>query len=165
MERLADLAVEARPEWRSDVGFLGESEVTSLLAETGDLNLFLPFPDSETTELAVLHLSTRRVVGLQVKTVDVDGKGMHATVNIYGPSFRPGPTTLLVVLAWHRDQARFHNDCLLIPSGELAEIAHDDGYGHLTFDWLPRSPAPILLDTYRVVLGDLRTRVAGVVAR
>ena len=161
VERLAELPIEARPEWRSDVGFLGESEVTRLLAETGDLNLFRPFPDSETAELAVLHLGTRRVVGLQVKTIDVDGKRMHATVNIHRPSFRPAPATLLVVLAWHRDQARFHEDCLLIPSVELAEIAHDDGFRHLTFDWLPRSSVPTLLDKYRVALGDLPARMTG----
>src|SRR5690349_14701519 len=31
-------------EWRSDLGFLGESEATRLLAEDGDLNLFRAFP-------------------------------------------------------------------------------------------------------------------------
>ena len=55
------------PMWRSDVGFLGEAEVVRLLAESGDLNLFRPFPDLETSELAVLHLESRRVLGIQVK--------------------------------------------------------------------------------------------------
>ncbi len=35
--------IEVRPEWRSDLGFLGEAEVIRRLAETGDLNLFRPF--------------------------------------------------------------------------------------------------------------------------
>jgi hypothetical protein len=164
VERLAEAPLEARPVWRSDVGFLGESEVTRLLAETGELNLFRPFPDSETAELAVLHLNTRSVVGLQVKTVDVDETRMHATVNIYGRSFRPAPSTHLVVLAWLRDRERFHDDCLLIPSVEVSEITHDDGYGHLTFDWLPRSATPDPFANYRVNINDLRARVTGLVA-
>jgi hypothetical protein len=133
-------------------------------AETGDLNLFRPFPDSETAELAVLHLNTRSVVGLQVKTVDVDERRMHATVNIYGASFRPAQSTYLVVLAWLRDHARFHDDCLLIPSVEVSDIAHSDGYGHLTFDWLPRSATPDPFAKYRVSINDLRARVTGLVA-
>jgi hypothetical protein len=164
VERLAEAPLEARPVWRSDVGFRGELEVARVLAETGDLNLFRPFPDSETAELAVLHLNTRSVVGLQVKTVDVDERRMHATVNIYGASFRPAQSTYLVVLAWLRDHARFHDDCLLIPSVEVSDIAHSDGYGHLTFDWLPRSATPDPFAKYRVSINDLRARVTGLVA-
>jgi hypothetical protein len=164
VERLEEVPVEARPEWRSDLGFLGESEVTRLLAETGDLNIFRPFPDSETAELAVLHLTTRRVIGLQVKTVDVVETRMRATVNVYAPSFRPAPTTFIVVLAWLRDQSRFHDYCLLIPSLELVDIARDDGYGHLSFDWLPRSTGPDPFEKYRVAINDLRTRVSSLVS-
>jgi hypothetical protein len=164
VEPLEEVPVEARPEWRSDLGFLGESEVTRLLAETGDLNIFRPFPDSETAELAVLHLTTRRVIGLQVKTVDVVETRMRATVNVYAPSFRPAPTTFIVVLAWLRDQSRFHDYCLLIPSLELVDIARDDGYGHLSFDWLPRSTGPDPFEKYRVAINDLRTRVSSLVS-
>jgi hypothetical protein len=164
VERLAEPPLEARPVWRSDVGFRGELEVARLLAETGDLNLFRPFPDSETAELAVLHLNTRSVVGLQVKTVDVDADRMRATVNVYGPSFRPAPSTFIVVLAWLRDQSRFHDDCLLIPTVELVDIAHDDGNGHLAFDWLPRSATPDPFAKYRVSINALRARVTGLVA-
>jgi|SRR5579859_366560 len=65
VERLAEATFEARPEWRSDLGFLGEMEVTRQLAEDGNLNLFRPFPDSETAELTVLNLTSRRVIGLR----------------------------------------------------------------------------------------------------
>jgi len=58
--------------WRSDLGSLGEIEIARLLAESGDLNLFRPFPDLETSELAALHLATRRVLGIQIKTIGVD---------------------------------------------------------------------------------------------
>jgi hypothetical protein len=164
LERLEEVHVESRPEWRSDVGFLGESEVTRLLAQSGELNLFRPFPDSETTELAVLHLNTRRVIGLQIKTLEIDETRLRATVNVYGPSFRPAPSTFIVVLTWHRDDAQFHEDCLLIPSTDLLDIAHDDGHGHLSFDWLPVGRTPDLFRKYRVTINDLRARVMGLVA-
>jgi hypothetical protein len=164
VERLAEGPQEARPVWRSDVGFRGELEVARLLAVTGDLNLFRPFPDSETAELAVLHLNTRSVVGLQVKTIEVAAERMRATVNVYRPSFRPAPTTFIVVLAWLRDQSRFHDDCLLVPTVELVDIAHDDGNGHLAFDWLPGSATPDPFVKYRVASNDLRARVTELVA-
>jgi hypothetical protein len=147
------------PEWRSDVGFLGEAEVTRRLAESGELNLFRPFPDSETAEIAVLHRVSRRVVGLQVKTVDVTEARLHATVHVYAPSFRASPTTHIVVLAWLRDGSRFHEECLLIPSTELLDIASDDGTGHLQFVFDPGSRGQPQLDPYRHRLVELRTEV------
>ena len=142
------------PEWRSGVGFLGESEVTRLLAASGDLNLFRPFPDSETSELAVLHLGTRRVVGLQIKTVEVDQSRMRATVNVYASSFRPSTSTYFVVLAWVRDEGRFHDECLLIPSTELTKIAQLSG-SHLSFDWHPGSDKSRQIASYRQKRADL----------
>jgi hypothetical protein len=67
--KVAAGAAAPRPEWRSDLGFLGESEVVRRLAEGGELNLFRPFPDLETSELVALHLVSRSVVGIQIKTV------------------------------------------------------------------------------------------------
>jgi hypothetical protein len=163
-ERAEEAPVELRPEWRSGIGFLGESEVTRRLAEASDLNLFRPFPDSETAELAVMHLDSRRVVGIQVKTVDVDEARLRATVNVRASSFRPAPSTYIVVLAWLRDQSRFDDDCLLIPSLELVDIARDDSYGHLSFDWHLSSGTPSLLDKYRHPLKDLQIRVTGLVS-
>lgn len=163
-ERVKEAPVELRPEWRSDLGFLGESEVTRHLAEAADLNLFRPFPDSETAELAVMHLDSRRVVGLQVKTVAVDETRLRATVNVRASSFRPAATTHIVVLAWRRDQSRFHEDCLLIPSVELVDVARDDSYGHLSFDWHLSLETPSLLDKYRRALKDLPTRVTSLVS-
>jgi hypothetical protein len=151
--------VERPPEWRSDVGFLGEAEVTRRLAESGELNLFRPFPDSETAEIAVLHRVSRRVVGLQVKTVDVTEARLHATVNVYAPSFRASPTTYVVVLAWLHDRSRFHEECLLIPSTELYDVATDDGIGHLQFVFDPGSRGQPQLDPYRHRLVELRTEV------
>jgi len=135
----AEGAVEPAPSWRSDLGFLGESEVNRRLAEDANLNLFRPFPDLETAELAVLHLVSRRVLGIQVKTVGVDAAHPGATVAVRELSFRPAPTTYFVVLAWMRAENRFHDECLFIPSEELASISGRDVYGHLKFEFQPGS--------------------------
>jgi hypothetical protein len=151
--------VEFRPEWRSDLGFLGEAEVVRRLAEAGELNLFRPFPDSETAEIAVLHLVSRRVIGLQVKTVDIDRARLRATVNVYASSFRPSPTTYFVVLAWLRDEARFHEECLLFPSIELVNFAGDDGRGHLEFEFHAGGTNQVGPDKYKIGLSELRSQV------
>jgi hypothetical protein len=128
-----EVPVEFGPEWRSDLGFLGE--------------------------IAVLHLLSRRVNGLQVKTVDIDQAKLRATVNVYASSFRPSPTTYVVVLGWLRDEARFHETCLLIPSEELLDFAHDDGRGHLEFEYHASPTSRVGPDKYAIELGELRSRV------
>jgi hypothetical protein len=156
--------LEPRPMWRSDVGFLGESEVVRVLAENGDLNLFRPFPDLETSELGVLDLNSRGVVGIQVKTRGVDPANPAATVNIRASSFRPSPTTYFVVLAWLREEARFHEDCLLIPSDDFRSISQpSETYGQLKFEWHPGSTGQERLQKYQVPLNELRNRVSDLV--
>jgi hypothetical protein len=146
-----EMVVEPRrPEWRSDVGSLGEIETARLLATSGELNLFRPFPDDETSELGVLHLGTRRVVGIQIKTVEINASRLHATVTVYASSFRPSPKTYVVVLAWIRDEGRFHDDCLLIPSTDIPNLCTaPDSRGHMSFTWHPGSPAKGALSPYR----------------
>lgn len=156
---------EPRPMWRSDLGFLGESEAIRLLAEDGSLNLFRAFPDMETSELAVLNLDSHRALGLQLKTVGVDAAHRAATVSAHTSSFRPTPTTYFVVFGWLREEKRFHEECLLIPSEEFRAMCRpSDEYGALKFDWHPGSTARTHLDKYRLVLRDLLTRVADLVS-
>jgi hypothetical protein len=138
--------------------------VTRRLAEPAGLNLFRPFPDLETAELAVMHLDTRGVVGLQIKTVEVDESRFRATVNVRASSFKPAPSTQFVVLAWLRDQSRFHDEFLFIPSVELVNISRNDSYGHLSFDWHLSSETPSLLDKYRHALKDMRDSVTDLVS-
>jgi hypothetical protein len=156
---IEEVVIEPRPQWRSDIGFLGEAEVTRRLAEAGDLNLFRAFPDSETAEIAVLHLDNRRVLGLQVKTVDVNRERLRATVNVYGSSFRASPTTYFVVVAWLPDEARFHEECLLIPSVEIPALASDNGSGHLSFDFHPGSTDATRADVYKRQLPELKNEI------
>ncbi|TMB97617.1 MAG: hypothetical protein E6J40_07640 [Chloroflexi bacterium] len=63
------------------------------------------------------------------------------------------------MLAWLRDESRFHDECLLIPSTELLEVATDDGTGHLQFVFDPGSQGQPRLDAYRRRLVELRTEV------
>jgi hypothetical protein len=152
---------EPHPMWRSDLGFLGEAEVIRLLAENGDLNLFRPFPDLETSELAALDLNTRRVLGLQIKTVGVDPTRPAATVGIHAASFRPSPTTYFAVLAWLRKEHRFHEECLLIPSVKLRAVCKPhESEGHLSFDWHPASPSHSQLDIYRITKTSVSSAIA-----
>jgi hypothetical protein len=154
------VVVEPAPSWRSDLGFLGESEVNRRLAESGELNLFRPFPDLETAELGVLHLGTRRVLGIQVKTVGVDAARPSATVAVRALSFRPAPTTYFIVLAWLRDEARFHDECLVIPSEELTSIAGRDVYGHLKFEFHPAATTRGRGDAFRHATSKLPEIIA-----
>jgi hypothetical protein len=148
-----------RREWRSDVGFRGEAQVASLLAG-GILNLFRPFPDNETSELGVLHLGSRKALGIQVKTVEVHASRTHATVTVYAKSFRPSPKTYVVVLAWIRDEERFHEECLLIPSTEIPNLCGEvDSGGHMSFAWHPGSNASVNT-SYRVMRAQLSNVVA-----
>jgi hypothetical protein len=153
-----------RPMWRSDLGFLGESEVVRRLAEREELNLFRPFPDSETAELLGLHLATRRVVGLQIKTVGIDAAHISGTVAVLESSFRPAPSTYFVILAWQRDERRFHDECLVIPSEDVPRFAGEDAYGHFRFEFHPGSSTQPRLDSYRRRLVDLRAEIEALVA-
>jgi hypothetical protein len=155
-----EVLTEPGPSWRSDLGFLGESEVNRRLAENAELNLFRPFPDLETAELAVLHLGSRRVLGIQVKTVGVDTAHPSATVAVRALSFRPAQTTYFVVLAWMREEARFHEDCLVIPSEVLTSISGRDVYGHLKFEFHPGSTTQGRLERFRHRLSTLATATA-----
>ncbi len=154
---------EPAPSWRSDLGFLGESEVNRRLAEDAELNLFRPFPDLETAELAVLHLVSRRVVGIQVKTVGVDAAQPSATIAVRALSFRPAPTTYFVVLAWLREEGRFHEECLVIPSVELRGLAYESE-GHLKFEFHPGSTTQGRLDRFRHPLSALPVAIAGLLS-
>ena len=148
---------------RSTVGFLGEAEVIRLLAEVPDLNLFRPFPDLETSELPVLNLETRRVVGLQIKTISVDADHPAGTVSIHLSSFQPSPSTYFVCLAWLREKARFHDECLLIPSTEIRDLCRPHPTDHLSFDWHPGSDSSRRLREFCVNRFALSVRLRSLV--
>ena len=143
---------------RSPLGFLGESEVIRRLAEAEHLNLFRPFPDYETVELAVRHRPSGHVVGLQIKTVSVDARYPNRPVDIYRSSFRAAPSTYFTVVAWVPDERRFHEECLVIPSEEILGFARPAGL-HYKFEFNPGSKNQPRLDKYRRALADLSTEI------
>jgi hypothetical protein len=157
---LPALAIAAEPHrlQRSPLGFLGESEVIRRLAEAEQLNLFRPFPDYETVELAVRHRYSGHAVGLQIKTVSVDAVYPNRSVDIYMSSFRPAPTTYFSVVAWMPDERRFHEECLVIPSEEILGFARPDGL-HYKFEFQPGSTKQPRLDKYRRALADLSAEI------
>jgi len=136
------------------VGFRGEVEVIRRLAEQDLLTIYRPFPDLETAEVVVLHELSRRVLGIQVKTIGVDKQHPHNTVDIDMVSFRPSVTTTVVVVAWDRDQAVFCDQCLVIPSMEVGQIAAVRR-GHLRFAFNPHPDHAGKLDSYRRPLDQL----------
>ncbi len=141
------------------VGFRGEAEVMRRLADRDELTIYRAFPDLETAEIAVIHEKTRRVLGIQVKTVGVDRRHPRDTVDIDLISFRPAATTWIAVVAWDRDQGEFSDECLVIPSMEVDRIA-EPYRGHLRFPFYPRSGRPGRLDSYRRPLDKLGRIVA-----
>jgi hypothetical protein len=160
---VAAVAEELSPFSSSDRGFLGEAEVVRRLAEAEDLNLFRPFPDSETAELLVRHRMNRRVIGLQIKTVTVDAVHTRPTVNVSISSFRPAATTYFTVLAWLAVEGRFHEYFLMFPSERLLDFAREDK-GHFKFEFRPGSAAAGPLKTYRRPLAELRTATESLLA-
>ena len=136
------------------VGFRGEMEVGRRLVDSDELTLFRPFPDNETAELAVLHEKTRRVLGIQVKTIGVDKRRPHNLVDIDLASFRPFPDVWIAVVAWDRDRKAFREECLVIPSLEVERITAPHR-GHLRFSFAPGSTATGRLNPYRRALAHL----------
>jgi hypothetical protein len=139
---------------RGREGFLGESEVIRRLAEAESLNLFRPFPDLETVEVLARHVTTRRFLGMQVKTAGWDREHVENRVYFRRSSFRAAPSTHVCVLSWNRDEGRFEDRCLLIPSGDIAGIARIDGEW-LVVELQPGSVHHRRLEVYRTPLALL----------
>ncbi len=148
----------AAPLDRGREGFLGEAEVIRRLAEAESLNLFRPFPDLETVEVLARHVATRRFLGVQVKTAGWDERHLENRVHIRRSSFRPTPTTFVFVLSWDRDEGRFQDDCLVIPSTEIAGLGRIEG-AWFVLELQPGSQHHRRLDVYRKPLQSLARTV------
>ena len=151
-------AAEAVAVNRGYEGFVGEAEVIRRLAEVDSLALFRPFPDLETVEVLVREFSSRRFVGLQVKTSGWDAEHLEERVYVRRSSFRAAASTFICVLGWDREGRRFADDMLLIPSEDLAGIAREEGEW-LVLEVSPGSARHRRLDRYRIALGSLGSTV------
>lgn len=139
------------------LGFLGEQEVIRRLAENPRLDLFRPFPDLEMVEVLTRDNATHGFLGIQVKTA-VPLQWGEAHFRVRKATFVPAPTTYLVGLAWLPAANTFADECLLVPTMDLASVAIDAN-DHWVLGFHPHSPEKTRLDKYRVRLGDLASRV------
>ncbi len=143
---------------RSDSRWLPHLVPTERLAERFGVTPAFELTEP-TSELVVRHLATQRALGLQIKTIGVDGAHPSGTVSVLASSFRPSPTTYFVVLAWHEESRQFDHECLLVPSTELGHIGQLRG-AHLSFGWHPGSGQESRLTQYRSQVVDLCRSVA-----
>jgi hypothetical protein len=150
-EEASEVEADGRRGW---LGFVGEAEVVRRLAEAESLNLFRPFPDLETVEVLARHVRSGRYLGVQVKTSGWDAKHVENRVHIRRSSFRPSPSTFVCVLGWDRSAARFEDDCILIPSADIAALARMEG-PWLVLELQPGSHSHRQLDPYRTPLRSL----------
>jgi len=148
---------------RGHEGFLGEMEVVRRLAEAETLSLFRPFPDLETVEVLAREVDTGRFLGLQVKTAGWDRDHVEERVYMRRSSFRASPTTYVCVLGWDRSTGGFGNECLLIPSEDMAGLARVEGEW-LVLELQPGSVHHRRLDVYRVELASLGRSVEAALA-
>jgi len=139
------------------LGFLGEQEVIRRLAENPRLDLFRPFPDLEMVEVLARDNTTGGFAGIQVKTA-VPLEWGEAHFRVRKATFVPAPTTYLVGLVWLPDSGTFVDECLLVPTMDLASVAID-AEDHWVLDFHPHSPEKTRLDSYRVPLSQLASRV------
>jgi hypothetical protein len=145
---------------RGHEGFLGEYEVIRRLAQASSLNLFRPFPDLETVEVLARHVESHGFLGMQVKTAGWDREHVEERVYFRRSSFRAARTTYVCVLSWNRVESRFEDDCLLIPSGDIAGIARVEGEW-LVLEVQPGSQHHRRLEAYRTPLASLGAAVEG----
>ena len=148
---------------RSLAGASGEIEVLRQLIRDSAVDLFRPFPDLETVEILMRHEKSRRIGGVQVKTVEVGERHPHGTALISRPSFRPSPTTWLVVLAWRRAAGAFHSECLLVPTLAVPDVAYVEKKNFELY-FRPGSTKASALDEYRVPLASLATQLIALIA-
>jgi hypothetical protein len=139
------------------LGFLGEQEVIRRLAENPRLDLFRPFPDLEMVEVLVRNNATCGFMGIQVKAAEPLEWG-EAHFRVRKATFVAAPTTYLAGLAWLPATNTFVDECLLVPTMDLASVAIDVA-DYWVLDFHPHSPEKTRLDNYRVRLSELASRV------
>src|SRR5438552_18501958 len=98
---------------------------------------------------------THRYCGLQGKTgVPAEARGGEARIAIRKATLVPAASTYIAALAWMAEQRQFADECLFVPTNDLAGIAVDDGV-HLFLNFRPHSQERTRLDPYRQRLSGL----------
>ena len=155
---VGELRLEPGERHNSWLGFLGEAEVIRRLAENPRLDLFRPFPDLEMVEVLARSNVSGGFAGLQVKAAVPAAQYGEAHIHVRKSTFVPAPTTSVVGLAWLADQGRFAEECLVVPTTELRDVAIDTP-DHLVLNFHPASREHTRLDRYRHTLSKLASLV------
>jgi hypothetical protein len=150
-----DISRDEIDDYASWLGSVGEQRVIEIVGQTNELSLFRPFPDLETVEVLVRNNINGRYLGLQVKTAVPDAQRHgEAHLQIRKASFVPAPSTYVVGLAWLSEQKQCADECLLVPSERLIDVAADSGE-HWVLNFRPHSQERTRLDPYRRPLAEL----------
>jgi hypothetical protein len=159
-----ELAPEEIDDYASWLGGIGEQQVILRIEDVDDLSLFRPYPDLETIEVLVRNDVNGRFLGLQVKTaVPAAQRHGEAHLRIRKASFIPAPSTYVIGLAWLAEQKQFADECLVIPSEDVAAVGVNGGE-HWVMNFRPQSPERGRLDPYRCNLRDLGSLVQNRIA-
>src|SRR5260370_845000 len=154
-----ELGREEIDDYASWLGSVGEQKVIEVVGQTSELSLFRPFPDVETVEVLVRNSASGRFLGLQVKTAVPDAQRHgEAHLPIRKASFVPAPSTYLVGLAWLSEQKQCAEECLLVPSEPVIDVAAD-GSEQWVLHFPPHSQERTHIDPYRLPLSLLRSAI------
>src|SRR5438270_795334 len=114
-----ELGLEPKDRHEQWLGFLGECEVIRRLAENPRLDLFRPFPDLEMVEVLARDNVSGAFHGLQVKAAVQAKLYGEAHIHITKATMVPAIGSSVVALAWLAEDARFADECLLVPTQDL----------------------------------------------
>jgi hypothetical protein len=144
-------------------GYIGESTFISCAVQTGTLNVFHAFPDLDFCEFLIRHVVTGGIHGIQVKCIRVETGRSAGHVHVRLRTFHASSRASVVVFALTGDN-RLHEQCLLIPAGELAELCSvSDQY--LNLQWDPDEIGPGPLGPYRLRVSALPHRLEQLASR
>ena len=100
--------------------------------------------------------ATARSSGLEVEILE-------AADSVGTSWFVPAPTTFVAGLAWVPNQGRFAEECLVVPTERLVDVAVDGG-DRWVLNFHPESPERTPLDPYRRRLAQLGALVEQIAA-
>lgn len=122
--------------------------------------MFKAFPDLEPNEYLMYDLTSRGILGIQVKAVTLSTDG-SARLNVYRPALRQSKQTWFVIFIAGDSDSPFVDHCAVVPSEFVAE--HLTGHG--SYGVMPvRRELTGELAPWRIPLDRLGARLAEVAA-
>jgi hypothetical protein len=109
------------------LGYRAEMELLRRAADSESLNLFKAHPDLEPNEYLVYEMSSREILGVQVKSVSFRPGTDEAHCSVYRPALRPSPHTWFVIFLAEAGSSQFLPNCAVIPSTEIARCLTGHG--------------------------------------